>query len=191
MAVSEEEVKALMEQMKGVLKQNEKILAENAELKTLMGGDNAGSARILRKVTNRTTEVRMVDGKVAIGYVNKGTDKSPSYWYEKPDPKDPRKMVDMVEVMFEDGKTLELQRSLFAKESQRVRCKVLKTDEKEWIENQGVVKKREVEEYSSIELDFDVPLDVIHKSYWFTVEVPKEFGGPREVRVGESMVNIG
>lgn len=185
-----EEVKGLIAQNKELLTLVNRVLAENAEIKTLMG-EGAGSSRMLKRVTQRIVEVRMIDGKVALGYVNHGTENSKSFFYEKPDPKDARNMITMADVVLEGSKeALSIDWKQFRKESKRVKCKILKTDEKEWIENQGTVKKREIEEYSSIELDFEVPLDVIHKSYFYTVEVPKEFGGPREVVIGESMVNI-
>lgn len=184
-----EELKGLLASVKEITEQNKRILAENAELKTLMGGD--GGARVLRRVTQRLVEVRMVDGKVVMGYMNKGTDKSPVFWYKKPNPRDPKEMIDFVDLVLEGGKeAIPVEVAQFRKEATRVKCKIVKDEEKEWVENQGVVKKREVEEYSSIELDFDVPLDVVHKTHFYTVEVPKDFGGPREVKVHERMVNI-
>lgn len=185
-----EELKGLLASVKEISEQNKKILAENAELKSMMG-EGGGNSRILKRVTQRIVEVRLIDNKAVIGYMNKGTDTSPVYWYKMPNPRDPKEMVDMVDLVLEGSNTpYPVEMSIFRKESQRAKCKILNTKEKEWIENQGVVKKREIEEYSSIELDFDVPLDVIHKTYLYTVEIPKEFGGPREVVVGESMVNI-
>lgn len=189
MDLTKEELQALIGSVKTLTEQNAKILSENAELKILMSGD--GGARVLKRVTQRQVEVRMVDKKVVIGYVNHGTDKSPVFWYKKPNPRDAKEMLDMVDLVLEGAKeALPIEVAQFRKESQRVKCNIVKTEEKEHVINQGVVKKREVEEYSSIELDFDVPVDVISKTYLFTVNVPSEYGGPREVKVGESMVNI-
>lgn len=188
--MDKEELQGLLASIKEMTEQNKKILSENAELKAMMG-DGAGTSRILKRVTQRVVEVRMIDGKVVMGYINHGTDKSPQFWYQKPDPKNQNQMIDWVDLVLEGAKeAMPVQVSSFRKESQRVKCRIVKVDEKEVIENQGVVKKREIEEYSSIELDFDVPLDVIHKVFFYDVEVPREFGGPREIKVHERMVNI-
>lgn len=150
-----------------------------------------GNARILRRNTDRKVEVRFIDKKAVLGYFNRGTDNRPQYIYTKPDPRDPRKEIEMVDLVLEDSKeALSVEWSQFRKESARSMCKVVKTESKEWLLNQGTVKKREVEEYSSVELDFDVPLDVVGQARFFTVEVPADFGTPRQVTLHENFVNI-
>lgn len=158
----------------------------------IAGLSEGGNSRILRRVTDRTVEVRMVDDRVVIGYVNKGSDTKPLYIYDKPDPNRPGSMIQFVDLVLEGMKNEEsfsIAYTEFLKETERVKAKVVKTEEKEWVLNQGVVKKREVEEYSSIELDFDVPLDVVGKTVTFTVKLPVE-KGEREVVVGSHYVNI-
>lgn len=150
-----------------------------------------GNTRILRRITDRKVNLRFIDNKAVIAYFNRGTENRPNYIYTKPDPKDPRKEIDMVDLVVEgETKPMSVEWSQFRKESTRVACKIVKTDSKEWIINQGIVKKREVEEYSSVELDFDVPLDVVGQARFFTVEVPAEYGGTRQVTIHENFVNI-
>lgn len=156
------------------------------------GGKVDGSTRVLRKITDRKVEVRFVDNKVFLGYLNRGTESRPQFIYTKPDPKDPRKDIEYVDIVLEgDAKpVLGVIWRDFRKESARAFCRVIKTESKEWFINQGVVKKKEVEEYSSVELDFDVPLDVVGQVRTFTIEVPEEFGGPRTIEVNENFVNL-
>lgn len=157
----------------------------------LQSQSNAEGTRVLRRVTDRKVEVRFIDSKAVLGYFNRGTENRPQFVYTKPDPKDPRKEVEMVDLVLEGAKEgLPVEYSQFRKESAKAQCKVVKTESKEWLINQGVVKKKEVEEYSSVELDFDVPLDVIGQARFFTVEIPMEFGGPRQVTLHENFVNI-
>lgn len=189
--ITREEMQELLANQKTIMAQNEKLAQENAELKGLMNGESQGSTRILRRVTERKVTVRMVDGKVVLGYGNRGSDTRPVYIYEKPDPKDPTQRIQFVDLILEGAKEVSsVNFKEFRTESARVECKILKTDEKEWTINQGVVKKKEVEEYSSIELDFDVPLDVVGITRLYTVEIPREFGGPRNVVVQDRYCNI-
>lgn len=160
-------------------------LAQNQE------GYAQGSARTLRRLTDRKVEVRFIDKKAVLGYFNRGTENRPQYIYTKPDPKDPRKEIEMVDLVLEGSKeAMTVEWSQFRKESAKAQCKVVKTESKEWLINQGVIKKKEVEEYSSVEMDFDVPLDIVGQARLFTVEVPSEFGGPRQVTIHENFVNI-
>lgn len=169
------------------------LIAEGVKRGLESFGDG-GSTRVLRRVTERKVEVRMIDGKVVLGYKNRGSQQRPLYIYDEPDPKDRRQMIQYVDLILEGMKEgdapLKVQFSQFRIESDRVKCRVINVEEKEWIINQGIVKKKEVEEYSSIELDFDVPLDVIGRTRTFTVEIPKDYGGPRNVSVHEAYVNI-
>lgn len=177
-----------------ISKEELSALIKDGVEKGIAGMAETGSTtRILRRVTERKVEVRLVDNRVVLGYKNRGSENRPAYIYEKPDPKDPKNNLLFVDLILEGMKEDEvfpIEFKQFRSESARAQCKVLKTEEKEWMINQGVVKKKEVEEYSSIELDFDVPLDVVGKARFFTVEIPKEFGGPRNALVHENYCNI-
>lgn len=181
----------------------EKITIDRDELNTLIAdgikkglegmAEQGSTTRVLRRVTDRKVEVRLIDNRVVLGFKNRGSENRPVYIYEKPDPKDPKQNLAYVDLILEgmtNEEKFEVDFKQFRAESARAICKVTKTEEKEWMINQGTVKKKEVEEYSSIELDFDVPVDIVGKSRFFTVELPKEFGGPRQVTISEQYVNI-
>ena len=192
--ITKEEMQELLANQRTIMEQNKQLASENAGLKELIDKDGLGSSRLLKRITERKVEIRFVDGKAVVGYKNQGTQTSPKYIYSKPDPKDPRQEIDMVDLILEGMEAkdaISVPYSQFCKESARKSCKVVATEEKEWLINQGTVKKREVEEYSSIELDFDVPVDVIGVSRTFTVEVLDEnTRETRNVKVGEMYVNI-
>lgn len=180
---------------------NDHVTISKAELQALINqgvkagleglADSQGSnTRILRRVTERQVGIRIVDGKVVLGYKNRGTSDRPLYIYEKPDPNHPKEFILYVDLLLEGGTVLPVEYRQFMREAGLAMCKVVKTEEREWTLNQGLVRKREVEAYSSIELDYEVPLDVVGKVRMLTVQIPAEFGGPREVTIHENYVNI-
>lgn len=160
----------------------------------LESGEAGGSVRTMRKVSDRRVEVRFINNKAVLGYANRGSSSRPLYVYTKPDPKDPRKDIEYVDLilegMTEKDKPISVDWKEFRKESVRASCRISKIDIKEWDMTQGVVRKKEVEEYSSVELDFDVPLDVSGSIRLYTVEVPADFGGKRNITIHENYVNI-
>jgi hypothetical protein len=184
---NDENVSLPKSELTALLEEISKLRADVGEIKN---GEGIGSSRILRKITERKVVVRRIDGKVVIGFRNKGSDTKPQFVYEGPDPKDPTKRTWFVDV-FCEGQTpndaIKIGYKEFLDEAERVTCLVKSTKEKEWMVNQGMVKKREIDGYSMVELDFDVPVDIIGKYRTFTVLLPDE---NREVEVGESYVNI-
>jgi hypothetical protein len=185
-----EEIKEILANQREIMSQNAKLAQENLELKGLIQGDNQENTRIVRRITERLVEVRFVNNKVVVGFKNIGTQSRPQYVYSKPDPKNPRETIEFVDIILEDKTVLTVDYREFRRESAKAKCKVLKTEENEWVMNQGMVRKKEVEEYSSIELDMDVPLDVVGKTRFYTVQIPQDFGGAREMRIHENYVNI-
>ena len=175
-------------ELKALIAQNVKEALDNAS-----GGQGT---RILKRVTERKVGVRMVDDKVVIGFKNRGTDSRPQYVYAVPDPKDPKQEVLKVDLVLEGAKPTDkgftVNYNEFLREGQRVDCRIVHTEEHEWEINQGTVRKRETEEYSMLELDFEVPVDIVGKARVYTVEVPAEYGGgkSRQVKVHENYVNM-
>ncbi len=168
-----------------------KQAAVDGASQALERGEGVAAPRILKRVSERQVDVRRVDGKVVLGYRNRGSDARPIYVYEKADPREPSKKNLYVDLILEGmaaGEALTVEYKEFRTESERVTCKVVNTEEKEWEINQGMVKKREVDGYAMVELDFDVPVDIIGRTRFFTVELPDQ--DRRTVRVHENYVNI-
>lgn len=196
------EPKATGEQQVVLTKAELSQMMNEAAQKAVEGLEGSSRTRILKRVTERKVGVRMVDlqdkkgHRAVVGFKNRGSENRPLYIYEQPDPKNPKENVLYVELILEKkageekNPTLAVNYNEFRKESSRATCRVVDTEEREWLINQGTVRKKEVEEYSSIELDYEVPLDVIGKVRIFTVEIPDEFGGARNVKVHEDYVNI-
>ena len=154
-------------------------------------GGGIGAPRLLKRVTERRVDVRRIDGKVVLGYRNRGSDARPIYVYEKTNPRDPTQKVLYVDLILEGGKpgeSLSVDYKEFRTDSERVTCKVVRVEEKEWTLQQGLVKRKEVDGYSSVELDFDVPVDIVGKVRQYVVQIPDQ--DHREVMVHENYVNI-
>lgn len=177
-------------EVRELLEANKKMMQELAELKTQLAGPQT---RILKRTTERTVEIRMVNDKVIVGFHNRGSESLPTFVYEKSDPANPTQRLNYIDLVIEgakNGEYITVPDRDFRRQTERVKCKVIRTEEKEWVINQGTVKKKAVEEYSMIEQDYDVPVDIIGKTRWLVVVLPIEKGG-REITVHQSMVNIG
>lgn len=183
MEVPDAELRELMASVKALTKEVNDLKAAD--------GAGGGTTRLLKRVTERRVDVRRVDGKVVVGFRNRGSLARPVYVYEKTNPKDPTQKLLYVDLILEGmkpGDALSVDYKEFRTESEKVTCKVLSTEEKEWELNQGMVKKKEVDGYSMVELDFDVPVQIIGKTRFFTVEMPDQ--DHREVKVHENYVNV-
>ena len=169
----------------------EALKKENAELKEAMGGQGL---RVLKRVTERKVRIMFIDNRAVVGYKNRGADHKPIYIYEKPDPNNSKEMISYVDLLLdgmkEGDKPLSVPFKQFREEGIAVECRVSEVEEKEWTINQGTVRRREVEEYSMVDTDTEVPLDIVGKARFFTVDVPAQFGGPKKLKVHENYVNI-
>lgn len=177
------------EELSSLIKTNKALTERLERVEGLINPEGTGTMRVLRRIKDHNVIVRCIDGKVVLAYKNRGTDGTPMFIYTKPDPKDPTQKLEYVDVILEGmktGESMTLPFGDFRKQSERVTAKVIDTKEKEWEMNQGMTKKREVDNYSMTELDFDVPMDVVGKVRMYTVELPSG----RRVTIHENYVNI-
>lgn len=166
---------------------DQKVIAELTGLLRDKQGPN-----VLKKITDRIVSLRFVNGKAVIGYKNRGVEARPQYVYEKKDPIDQTKTVLFVDLILEgETEAFPIDYNEFLREAERVECTVKKVEETEWTINQGYVKRKEVDEYSTVELPNDVPVDIVGRSRVFTVNVPSNgASAPRELAISEHYVNI-
>lgn len=177
------------EELAAILKTNKELTERLEKVEGLINPEGTGTLRVLRRIKEHNVIVRRIDGKVVLGYKNRGYEGSPLFIYTKPDPKDPTQKLEYVDVILEGmktGESMTLPYGDFRKQSERVTAKVIDTKEQEWEMNQGMTKKKEVDGYSMSELDFDIPMDVIGKVRLYTVELP----GGHQVTIHENYVNI-
>lgn len=187
MSISDAELKELLETTRANAAKLEALTNENTELRGLLR-DSAGP-RVVRAISERFVNLRFVDGKAVIGFKNRGVDSKPQYVYEKVDPNDKNNRLLFVDLILEGGEVVPVDYNEFLREGEMVSCKVKETKTKEWELEQGYVKKKEVDEYSTVELPVDVPVEIKGTVRTFLVEIPAPHG-PRELEIHEAYVNI-
>ena len=181
------QLKALIDNQAKLEGDMKKLQKDNAELKGL---SSEQGARKLKEVTERIAEVRVLDDKAIVGFKNKGSERRPRYIYEKPDPLDPRQNVNYVDVIDEDGKVITIKHEEFLEEAERVRAKIVNVKENPWVINQGSTRRKELDGYSLVELDFIVDLEVKGITRTYTLRLPDDGFDGREVEIYEDYVNM-
>ena len=172
------------------------LLAQNRELMAaiqLRDSQNATEepAKKRTAVRDRSVTIMFVDGKPVIGMRNVGTELNPVHLYETPDPRDSKKVVLCADLIIKDLGTdkEEVIKGVnfreFIDEGERRDCRVLKTQSKNWVIEQGSVLKKEVKEYRTVELDAEVPLEVTGVERHYEVEIDG-----KSVVIFEAYVNM-
>jgi len=189
--ITQEELKGIIEKQALQEKKLEMLTKENKELRGLT---NQKGMKKLTEVTRRTATSRMIDDRIVIGFKNRGSERRPRYIYEKPDPLDPKTLVNYVDVILEgiDGKeetVVSVKHIEFLEEAEIVKAEITNQKPHEWVINQGSTRKKEMDGYSLMELDFSVDLDVKGVTIDYVLKLPEEFGG-REVTVYQDYLNI-
>lgn len=189
MSITDAELQELLANSRETKAEVERLSAENKELRGIMA--NAAGPRVLKKVTEKKVRLRTIDGKVVVGYRNRGTEAKPLYIVEKVDPNDKNNRILYVTLILEDKTELEVNYNEFLIESPSTEALVKETEEKEWVIEQGTTRQRQYEEYSMIETDVIVPVEIIGKTRFFTVEVPETAEmKARHLTIHENYVNI-
>jgi hypothetical protein len=162
-----------------------KMERENQELKQALITGNTDGIKRVSKEKGATAHVRMVDDKVVVAYNNKGTDTRPLYIYSRQDPNDNTKRVNYADIVLEDGTVLPVDHIQFLNEAPRVQCKIVSRKEFHWTEEHGAVTKKEVKDYSTVELDEDVEQVVKGVTFEYLLELPEQYGS-RKVTLSDS-----
>lgn len=176
----------------------DKILKSFQELQEVVSGQNklieelktsSGNAtpKVLREVKERTVRLKLVDGKPVIGFANKGTDTRPVYVYKAPNPQDPRNDILFIDVLTLGAKEpVKMVYAEFITDMETLEVKVKNIKEEHWTIEQGQVVKREVRpDFSIVETDYIVPVEVkgVHRTYIVDFK-------DKELEVDEAFINI-
>lgn len=189
MEIPDAELKELLASVKAltetVSKQSETI---DSLKKTV--GDGTPPRRVLKEITERKVSLRRIDGKAVIGFRNRGSKDRPQYVYDRINPQNKDERLQFVDIllqgMTEPSQAIPVNYNEFLIDSERVVCLVKYKKETPWKMEQGVTKSKEVDGYSMVELDYDIPIDVIGVATTYTVELPE--GGT--IVVPEAYVNM-
>lgn len=185
--ISQDQLQALIDNQAKTEAELKRLAKENAEIKGLA---SEGGTKKLKEVSERYAEVRMLDGFAVIGFKNKGTERRPRYIYEKPDPLDPKKNVNYVDVILENGEVKTIKHEEFLEDAERVKSLIVNIKEQPWEINQGQTRRKEVDGYSLLELDYVVDLVVKGITRTYTLRLPEADFDGREVEIYEDYVNM-
>lgn len=165
-----EELESLMKTIKDLSARVGQVESQRADV-----DENSGKMR-MRVTKERKITVMFLDGKPLIGMKNVGTEDHPLRIYEVPNPNDPRKQILQAEIILQDVKTGKTSVEKvnwieFVQQGERRELTVVKTNEEPWEIEQGVIRRKEVDGYSTVELDIEVPVIVEGSIRTFIVDI--------------------
>lgn len=180
--ISNEELRELMEQNRVLIKQNRDLKKAIEE-----GGGASAEPLTLKKPKEHTVKLKFVDGKPVIGFANRGSEKSPVYVYEKPDPNNPKERIGFVDIILKGVKEpMPVVYTEFLAEADVEVCKILKIEKEDASEQQGMVAGVEVKDYRMEETGVQVPVLIEKQRYTYTVELPDG----KSLDIDEEYVNM-
>lgn len=185
----------MSDQMISISREELKALIAEGIAKERSGGDP--NQRVMHNPTaERTVRVRTVNGKVVVGFKNKGNDSTPRFIYEVRDPNDPKRTISMVDLILEgeeNGVSYPVGYIEFIANSDSVICKVSGKKEVPWTVEQGTVEVKTVPEgkYYATPSGYEVPVEIIGKHIIYTIAVPATETMPeRTLDISELYVNM-
>jgi hypothetical protein len=189
--MADEQIKVNKSELDEILKVQREMAEEIKNLKQdnaeLQSNQQPVSGKVARKVTTKDIRIKFVDGKAVVGYRNRGVSEAkPIYTYEIPDPNDRTKRLLMVELLLAgEDKPVAVDYSSFINEGE-TRIFTVKSERKvPWVIEQGLIRRREVKDYSMIETDEMVPVETVGNRHYYTVEIDG-----KDVEIDERYVNI-
>lgn len=155
---------------------NRKMEAQIEALSSNAVATNANNGMaVRRKVKEDAIRLRKWNDKYVIGMVNVGNEKRPRYVYDVID-KDTKKAVQFCNLILEDGEIVEGVIDIdFRRDAETVPgCTVISKVEHEDVKEYGFIPKKEMAEngYGMFETMVLVPVEVVSKTFTFTVKVP-------------------
>lgn len=192
-AVSEGKIEVDKETLLELIKSNKEMaksieqLQSNAAATSGMGNNGP---MVLRKNRDSVMRIMKWNDKYVLGFKNMGKPTKPLYVYKEYNAQT-RENIEFVNIVLEGEVEAEkVQYVEFLREAERVEVKKLKQVEHEDIKEQGMVYKKDFAEngYGMFETMVQVPVEIITKTYTYTVQLPAEDGG-RELEIEGQWVN--
>jgi hypothetical protein len=156
--------------------------------------DSELDAKKPRGSREHNVTILFVDKKPVIGLANVGDESNPVRLYEVADKVDPSKRLLVADILVKDMTTgaVETLKAVkfadFIDQAERRDCRVIKMIGEEWVIEQGVTMKRELQgdKYSMSELGYEVPMEVSGADYEFVVDI----GGNTPLTIHQDWVNM-
>jgi DNA-binding protein YbaB len=167
--VSEVELKSILEKQRAMEKELADLRQSNAGLSA---NQMPEQSRVVKRITDSKVRVKFVNNKPVVAYKNRGTQTKPVFTYEITDPNDKNKRILMVDLVLHGVKEVvpvDFNNFLLEAETREF---VVKSERKEpWSIKQGLVKKREVQDYNMVETGDLVEIEVVGDNHFYSVEI--------------------
>lgn len=163
--------------LRKLLESNEKLTAKIDALESNAVATQPNNGMIVRrKAKESDVRLRKWNDKYVVGMVNVGNEKRPRYVYDIID-KETRKAIQYCDLILEDGSIVkEVVDIDFRRDAETVpNCRIISKVEHEDVKEYGLIPKKDMAEngYGMFETMVLVPVEVITKSYTFTLQVPE------------------
>lgn len=185
--VSEAMLRELIESNKD-LKQTVDRLSSNAVAQS-------PGLQVRRKTRDFDYHLRKWDGKIVLGFVNKGTEKRPMTVYKIYNDKI-RKEEEFVDLILNEGDgktsvTSKIDYITFLRDAERIKARMISKVEHEDVKEYGMIPKKEMAEngYGMYETMVLVPVEVVTKTYTMKLRLPEDEGG-QEIEVNSQWLNL-
>lgn len=162
-----------------------------SEIEELRKGQRDSSLpAVMKKITDRIVTLRVYNGDVVTGYVNKSNrPDGRRFVYQEQDPTNPREKIDFIDIILSKSEEpVKVQYLDFLNTTDKVACKVVGEKKEEKEANYGVTEKIVFSGETRKQTGIIVPLEVTWVERVFTLKLPDDLGG-KEVKVNELFVN--
>jgi hypothetical protein len=180
-----------MEEQKTVTVPEDVLKKMIADLETLKAQVNGAPAKPLEVAKDRYVNLRFIDNKPIIGFKNRGSERTPTYAYTKPDPNQKGEQILMVDVfLLGEKEAVSITHADLRNETESYKCKIVKIKEEPWTIDQGEVEVKDIkyDKYRSEATGEFVPARVEGVSRTYIVEDPIQQGNT--IELSEKVINI-
>lgn len=185
--INEQTLRDLIESNK-VLQQTVDSLGSNAVAQSQ-------GMQVRRKTRDFDYNLRKWDGKIVMGFANKGTEKRPLTVYKVYNQaiRKEEEFVDLI-LRSETGKTTiaeKIDYITFLRDAEKIKARMVSKVEHEDIKEYGMIPKKEMAEngYGMYETMVLVPVEVTTKTYTMTLQLPEDEGGDK-IEVSSQWLNL-
>lgn len=181
--LKEDELKQLLAQQQQLIDQNNALAKRIVDLES----GTQGPRVVRREAKEHKVKLRRVDGKYVIGFKNRGEGAKQAWVYPKPNPDNPKEELLYIDLILDGAKEpVSVKYNEFLREAEEVWCTVVEKKVEEREIEQGMVPRREVEDYRMIDTGTMVPVVVTWRETVYVVKTDDD----RTLEVHEQFINI-
>lgn len=178
--------------LRELINSNKEMAGKLDKLESNAAATNQNGIQVRRKVKDFDYNVRIWDNKVVVAFENVGKPNRPLYVYSVYNSQT-RQNEQFINLVLEDGSIVKnVDYLTFLRDAERVKARKISQVEHEDVKEYGMIPKKEMAEngYGMFETMVLVPVEVVSKTYTFTVKLPEKEWDGREIEIASEWVNI-